>query len=57
MTECLQQNWGLIITLATPILVLIIDKYVAMSKSKHDDMLWSIIKGAIKPLRGKKGKG
>lgn len=49
MVEWLTSNWQ-IVTIA----ILIVDKIVALSPSKMDDLLWSSVKGLIYKLVGKK---
>jgi hypothetical protein len=49
MVEWLTNNWQ-IVTIG----VLIVDKIVALSPSKMDDLLWSSVKGLIYKLVGKK---
>tara|TARA_R110000744_G_scaffold121089_1_gene225488 strand:- start:152 stop:301 length:150 start_codon:yes stop_codon:yes gene_type:complete len=47
--EWLTSNWQ-VVTIA----ILIVDKVVALSPSKMDDLLWSSVKGLIYKLAGKK---
>tara|TARA_R100000655_G_scaffold98295_2_gene141605 strand:+ start:229 stop:381 length:153 start_codon:yes stop_codon:yes gene_type:complete len=49
MVELLTDNWQII-----TILILVVDKIVALSPSKMDDLLWSSAKGLIYKLAGKK---
>ena len=49
MIEWLTSNWQ-IVTIG----ILIVDKIVALSPSKMDDLLWSSVKGLIYKLVGKK---
>lgn len=49
MVEWLTNNWQ-IVTIG----VLIVDKIVALSPSKMDDLLWSSVKGLIYKLVGKR---
>tara|TARA_R110002020_G_scaffold82687_7_gene205067 strand:- start:5024 stop:5176 length:153 start_codon:yes stop_codon:yes gene_type:complete len=49
MIEWLTSNWQ-IVTIG----ILIVDKIVALSPSKMDDLLWSSVKGLIYKIVGKK---
>tara|TARA_R110002110_G_scaffold193544_1_gene402188 strand:- start:216 stop:365 length:150 start_codon:yes stop_codon:yes gene_type:complete len=49
MVELLMDKWQIV-----TIIILIIDKVVALSPSKMDDLLWSSIKGLIYKVTGKK---
>tara|TARA_R100000808_G_C2135305_1_gene143719 strand:- start:1555 stop:1707 length:153 start_codon:yes stop_codon:yes gene_type:complete len=49
MVEWLISNWQIV-----TIVILIVDKIVALSPSKMDDLLWSSVKGLIYKLVGKK---
>lgn len=46
--ELLTDNWKII-----TIVILIVDKAVALSPSPYDDMIWSSVKGLLKKLAGK----
>ena len=48
MVEFLSNNWSYAL-----IAILAIDKAVAMSPSKMDDLLWTIAKKAIRKIVGK----
>jgi hypothetical protein len=48
MVEFLSSNWSYAL-----IAILAIDKAVAMSPSKMDDLLWTIAKKAIRKIVGK----
>ena len=48
MVEFLSSNWSYAL-----IAILAIDKAVAMSPSKMDDLLWTIAKKAIRKVVGK----
>jgi hypothetical protein len=47
--EFLMNNWEIV-----TIVILVIDKIVALSPSKLDDLLWTSIKGIIYKITGKK---
>ena len=47
--DFLINNWEIV-----TIVILVIDKIVALSPSKLDDLLWSSIKGIIYKITGKK---
>ena len=47
--DFLTNNWEII-----TIVILIVDKVVALSPSKMDDLLWSSVKGFIYKITGKK---
>ena len=49
MIEWLTGNWQIV-----TIVILVLDKMVALSPSKRDDLIWSSIKGLIYKLTGKK---
>ena len=46
--ELLTDNWQLV-----AIVILVVDKAVALSPSPYDDMIWSSVKGLLKKLAGK----
>lgn len=46
--EWLTDNWQVV-----TIVILVIDKVVALSPSKMDDLLWSSVKGLIYKITGK----
>ena len=46
--ELLTDNWKII-----TIVILVVDKAVALSPSPYDDMIWSSVKGLLKKLEGK----
>jgi hypothetical protein len=46
--ELLADNWKII-----TILILVVDKAVALSPTPYDDMIWSSVKGLLKKLAGK----
>tara|TARA_R100000231_G_C5298331_1_gene156793 strand:+ start:113 stop:256 length:144 start_codon:yes stop_codon:yes gene_type:complete len=46
--ELLTDNWKII-----TIVILVVDKAVALSPSPYDDMIWSSVKGLLKKLAGK----
>ena len=49
MIELLTDNWKLV-----TIGILVIDKIVALSPSKMDDLIWSSVKGLIYKVTGRK---
>jgi|TARA_B100001250_G_scaffold322466_1_gene285707 hypothetical protein len=49
MLDLLTNNWQVV-----TIVILVIDKVVALSPSKQDDLIWSSLKGLIYKLTGKK---
>lgn len=49
MIEWLMNNWQIV-----TIVILVLDKVVAMSPSKMDDMIWTSVKGLLYKLTGKK---
>lgn len=49
MVEFLTENWKMV-----TIAILIIDKIVALSPSKMDDLIWSSIKGFLYKVTGRK---
>lgn len=49
MIEWLMNNWQMV-----TIIILVMDKVVAMSATPYDDMLWSSIKGLLYKVTGKK---
>ena len=49
MVEWLTSNWQII-----TIVILVLDKVVALSPSEMDDIIWSSIKGFIYKVTGKK---
>ena len=49
MVEWITNNWQIV-----TIIILVLDKIVALSPSKKDDLIWSSIKGLIYKLTGKK---
>ena len=51
ITEMMVQNWEYIL-----IAILAIDKAVALSPMKQDDLIWSSVKGAVYKLAGKENK-
>ena len=46
--ELLTDNWKII-----TILILVVDKAVALSPTPYDDMIWTSVKGLLKKLAGK----
>jgi hypothetical protein len=46
--ELLTNNWEII-----TIVILVLDKAVALSATPYDDMLWTSLKGFIKKIAGK----
>ena len=48
MVEFLSSNWSYVL-----IAILAIDKAVAVSPSKWDDLLWTVAKKAIRKIVGK----
>ena len=46
--ELLTDNWKII-----TIVILVVDKAVALSPSPYDDMIWSSVKVLLKKLAGK----
>ena len=48
MVEFLSSNWSYVL-----IAILAIDKAVAISPSKWDDLLWTVVKKAIRKAIGK----
>ena len=46
--ELLTDNWKII-----TIVILVVDKAVALTPSPYDDMIWSSVKGLLKKLAGK----
>ena len=46
--ELLTDNWKII-----TIVILVVDKAVALSPSPYDDMIWSSVKGLLKKVTGK----
>ena len=48
MVEFLSSNWSYVL-----IAILAVDKAVAMSPSKMDDLLWTIAKKSIRKIVGK----
>lgn len=49
MIEWLMNNWQIV-----TIVILVLDKVVAMSPSKMDDMIWTSVKGLLYKVTGKK---
>ena len=47
--DFLTNNWEIV-----TIVILVVDKVVALSPSKMDDLLWSSVKGFIYKITGKK---
>ena len=48
MVEFLSSNWAYVL-----ITILAVDKVVAVSPSKWDDLLWTVAKKAIRKIVGK----
>lgn len=48
MIEWLTTNWQIV-----TIVILVVDKLVALSPTKMDDLLWTSVKGLLKKLTGK----
>tara|TARA_Y100000310_G_scaffold217231_1_gene218290 strand:+ start:19 stop:165 length:147 start_codon:yes stop_codon:yes gene_type:complete len=48
MVEFLSSNWAYVL-----IGILAVDKIVAVSPSKWDDLLWTVVKKAIRKVVGK----
>ena len=48
MVEFLTNNWQII-----TIVILVVDKVVALSPSPMDDLVWSSVKGLLKKITGK----
>ena len=48
MVELLSSNWSYVL-----IAILAVDKAVAVSPSKWDDLLWTVAKKAIRKIVGK----
>ena len=48
MVEFLSSNWAYVL-----IVILAVDKAVAVSPSKWDDLLWTVAKKAIRKVVGK----
>tara|TARA_Y100000593_G_C4275666_1_gene319910 strand:+ start:315 stop:458 length:144 start_codon:yes stop_codon:yes gene_type:complete len=46
--ELLTDNWKII-----TIVILVVDKAVALSPTPYDDMIWTSVKGLLKKLAGK----
>ena len=46
--EFLISNWEIV-----TIVILVIDKVVALSPTPYDDMIWSSVKGLLKKVTGK----
>lgn len=51
ISQWLIDNWQLV-----AIVILVVDKAVALSPMKQDDLIWSSIKGAVYKLAGKESK-
>lgn len=49
MIDLLIENWQIV-----TIIILVVDKMVAMSPTEMDDLIWSSIKGLIYKVTGKK---
>lgn len=51
ISQWLIDNWQLV-----AIVILVVDKAVALSPMKQDDLIWSSVKGAVYKLAGKENK-
>ena len=49
MVDLLMDNWQIV-----TIIILVVDKAVAMSPTEMDDLIWSSVKGLIYKVTGKK---
>ena len=49
MFEWITDNWQIV-----TIIILVVDKVVALSPSEMDDLIWSSVKGLIYKVTGKK---